>query len=115
MADLERLGCRVVPLEMSVKGLNPLEDFKLLRRFKQAFREERPVVVLSYTIKNNVFGAMAARAVNIPFIPNVTGLGTAFLSGGLLQAVAEGLYRRAYRKLPVIFFQNEDDRALFLK
>lgn len=114
IADLERIGCKFIPLEMSVKGLNPLADLKLLRRFKQIFRCERPDVVLSYTIKNNVFGAMAARAVHVPFIPNVTGLGTAFLSGGLLQAVAEGLYRRAYRKLPIIFFQNEDDRALFL-
>lgn len=114
VTDLEGIGCRFIPLEMSVKGLNPFADLKLLCRFKQAFRRERPDVVLSYTIKNNVFGAMAARAVKVPFIPNVTGLGTAFLSGGLLQAVAEGLCRRAYRKLPIVFFQNEDDRALFL-
>ncbi|OOY02798.1 glycosyltransferase family 4 protein [Thioclava sp. F28-4] len=112
--DLEALGCRFIPLEMSVKGLNPAEDFKLMRRFKRIFRDERPDVVLSYTIKNNIFGAMAAKAVGVPFIPNVTGLGTAFLSGGLLQRVAEMLYRRAFAELPVIFFQNEDDAALFL-
>ena len=112
--NLEQLGCRVVSLEMNVKGLNPLEGPKLLRHFKQAFRRERPDIVLSYTIKNNIFGAMAARAINVPFIPNITGLGTAFLSGRLLQALAEGLYRWAYRGLPIVFFQNEDDRALFL-
>ena len=115
VANLEGIGCGFIPLEMSVQGLNPLADLKLLRRFKEVFGLERPDVVLSYTIKNNVFGAMAARAVNIPFIPNVTGLGTAFLSGGLLEVVAEGLYRRAYRDLPIIFFQNDDDRALFLR
>lgn len=114
VSDLEGLGCRVVPLEMRVKGLNPVEDFELLRRFKRVFRAERPDVVLSYTIKNNIFGAMAARAVGVPFVPNVTGLGTAFLSGGLMQMVAEGLYRRAFRALPVVFFQNEDDRDLFV-
>jgi len=113
-ADLEQLGCRFVPLEMSVKGLNPLEDLKLLRRFKRVFRQERPDAILSYTIKNNIFGALASRSVGLPFIPNVTGLGTAFLSGGLLQGVTEGLYRWAYKGLPIIFFQNEDDRALFL-
>ena len=115
VADLKSIGCRVLPLEMSVKGLNPLQDLKLIRTFKKVFRSERPDVVLSYTIKNNIFGAMAAKACNIPFIPNVTGLGTAFLSGGVLQTVAEGLYRKAFRSLPSVFFQNTDDRDLFLE
>ena len=114
VTDLERLGCRFLPLEMSVKGLNPLQDLKLMRRFKRIFQTEKPDIILSYTIKNNIFGAMAAKAVNTPFIPNVTGLGTAFLSGGILQRVAEGLYRSAFKNLPVIFFQNSDDRDLFI-
>lgn len=112
--ELERLGCRVLPLEMSVKGLNPLEDLKLQRRIGRIFREERPDAVLSYTIKNNIFGARAAKRADLPFLPNVTGLGTAFLSGKLLQTVTEQLYRRSFAALPVVFFQNEDDRALFL-
>lgn len=112
--DLERLGCRVRPLEMSVKGLNPIEDLKLQLRFGRIFREERPDAVLSYTIKNNIFGARAAKPANVPFVPNVTGLGTAFLSGKLLQTVTEQLYRRSFAALPVVFFQNEDDRDLFL-
>lgn len=114
VTDLERLGCRVQPLEMSVKGLNPLEDLRLQRRFARIFRETRPDAVLSYTIKNNVFGARAAKSVGVPFLPNVTGLGTAFLSGKLLQSVTEQLYRRSFAGLPVVFFQNEDDRDLFL-
>tara|TARA_R110002012_G_scaffold243683_2_gene418367 strand:- start:19056 stop:20168 length:1113 start_codon:yes stop_codon:yes gene_type:complete len=113
-AELERIGCRFRPLEMSVKGLNPIEDLKLQRRLKRIFREEQPDAVLSFTIKNNIFGARASRAAGVPFIPNVTGLGTAFLSGGFLQTVAEQLYRRAFAKLPIVFFQNEDDRDLFL-
>lgn len=112
--DLRAMGCRFVPLEMNVKGLNPLHDYKLMQRFKRIFRTEAPDVVLSYTIKNNLFGAMAARACGIPFIPNVTGLGTAFLSGGTLQRIAEFLYRRAFRGLKTVFFQNSDDRDLFI-
>lgn len=108
------MGCRFVPLEMNVKGLNPLHDYRLMQRFKRIFRTEAPDVVLSYTIKNNLFGAMAARACGIPFIPNVTGLGTAFLSGGALQRLAEFLYRRAFRGLKTVFFQNTDDRNLFI-
>jgi glycosyltransferase involved in cell wall biosynthesis len=99
---------------MSVKGLNPLEDLRIQRQFSQIFKSERPDAVLSYTIKNNIFGARAAKQANVPFLPNVTGLGTAFLSGKLLQAVSEQLYRRSFDSLPLVFFQNEDDRDLFL-
>ena len=115
VAALESLGCKVLPLEMSVKGLNPLQDIKLIGRMRRVFRAEKPDAIFSYTIKNNTFGALAARPLGIPFIPNVTGLGTAFLSGGFLKRIAEGLYRRAFRNLGVIFFQNEDDRDLFLE
>lgn len=112
---LQDLGCRVRHLEMSVKGLNPVPNYALLRRFTRLFAELRPDVILSFTIKNNIFGALAAKSAGIPFVPNVTGLGTAFLSGGMLRRVAVALYRTAFRHLPVIFFQNADDRALFLE
>jgi len=111
---LETLGCRVRHLEMSVTGLNPLKDVRFMRRLSQVFRQADPDVILSFTIKNNIFGAMAAKSARVPFVPNVTGLGTAFLSGGLLERVAITLYRGAFRNLPVVFFQNEDDRDLFL-
>ena len=111
---LTALGCRVRHLEMSVKGLNPAADMSLLVRLRRIFAEIRPDVILSYTIKNNIFGAIAAKRLGIPFIPNVTGLGTAFLSSGLLERVAVRLYKTAFRNLPVVFFQNADDRDLFV-
>ncbi|WP_417808833.1 glycosyltransferase family 4 protein [Thioclava sp.] len=113
-AALQALGCRYLPLDMNVKGLNPIDDLRLMARYRRIFRRERPDVVLSYTIKNNLFGALAARMTGTPFLPNVTGLGTAFLSGGALQRLAEGLYRAAFSRLPVVFFQNSDDRDLFV-
>lgn len=113
-AKLAALGCDVRPLAMSVKGLNPLEDLRLERRFAKALRDHAPDVVLSYTIKNNIFGAPAARAAGVPFVPNVTGLGTAFLSGRVLEQVSVQLYRRAFGPLPQVFFQNADDRDLFV-
>jgi glycosyltransferase involved in cell wall biosynthesis len=114
-AELQALGCRVLPLRMSAKGLNPLEGAMMVARLCRVLRREKPDIVLSYTIKNNIFGAFAARLCGVPFVPNVTGLGTAFLSGSLLQKVAELLYRRAFAPLPVIFLQNSDDRDLFVQ
>ncbi|MFN7176513.1 MAG: glycosyltransferase family 4 protein [Thermaurantiacus sp.] len=111
---LAQAGCRFRPLEMDSKGLNPVADLALMRRLKRHFRNERPDVVLSYTIKNNIWGAFAAGDAGLPFIPNVSGLGTAFLSGGPLQKAAELLYSRAFRHLEHVFFQNPEDRDLFL-
>lgn len=113
--DLERLGCRFVPLSMNVNGLNPLQDLGLAIRLRRIFVEQRPDIVLGYTIKNNIFGAFSAKSLGIPFLPNVTGLGTAFLSSGLLRKLVERLYRAAFASLPLVFFQNEDDQNLFLR
>lgn len=111
---LKLLGCAFIPLDMNAKGLNPFDEWKLLGQFKQVFEQQKPDIILSYTIKNNTFGALAAKSLGIPFVPNVSGLGTGFLSGGALQFAVEQLYRRAYRNLPVVLFQNEDDRNLFM-
>ncbi|WP_416898635.1 MAG: glycosyltransferase family 4 protein [Minwuia sp.] len=114
VAELKALGCTFIPFDMKPAGLNPLDGIGLAIRYRRLFRTQRPDIILSYTIKSNIFGAMAARISRIPFLPNVTGLGTAFLAGGLVQSIAERLYRVAFRNLPIIFFQNVDDRALFL-
>lgn len=108
------LGCRVIHLDMNVKGLNPFDDIKLLVNLKKIFRREQPDVVLTYTIKNNIFGALAAKAYNISIIPNITGLGTAFLAGGFLGIIVKILYKNALRKLPCVFFQNVDDYRYFI-
>lgn len=110
---LEEMGCRFLPLPMNPGGLNPIHDLTLLRRIYKVFARERPDAVLGFTIKNNLYGAVVAKRLGTPFIPNVTGLGTAFLSSGALQIVAERLYRSAFRSLPVVFFQNNEDAALF--
>lgn len=107
-------GCDCVHLEMDVEGLSPRRDFALMRRMRRQFRALNPDVILSFTIKNNLFGAIAARPLRIPFVPTVTGLGTAFLSGRILQSLTETLYRVAFRRVPVVVFQNSDDSALFV-
>lgn len=110
---LAEIGCHLLPLEVDRKGLSPIRDGALMLRIRRVLRRERPDLVLSFTIKNNIFGAFAARLAGVPFVPNVTGLGTAFLSGSALQKLVELLYRAAFARAPVVFFQNGDDQALF--
>lgn len=113
--QLESIGCNIVDLTLDRKGLSPIGNFKLFLRMRRVFKQKEPDVVLSYTVKNNIFGALAASSLRIPFIPNITGLGTSFLSGGSLQAFVELLYKFSFRKIRVVFFQNTDDRDHFVR
>ena len=108
------LGCRYVPIRMENKGTNPVKDAALTGRFYRLYRRERPDVVLHYTIKPNIYGGIAARLAGIPSVNNVSGLGTVFLVRNLVSRVALGLYRFAFRFPARVFFQNADDRQLFL-
>jgi glycosyltransferase involved in cell wall biosynthesis len=109
------LGCRYVPIRMENKGTNPVKDAQLTRRFYQVYRRERPDVVLQYTIKPNIYGTLAARIAGIPCVNNVSGLGTVFLIQNFVSRVALGLYRFAFKFPHRVFFQNDDDRQLFLQ
>ncbi|MBC6610906.1 glycosyltransferase family 4 protein [Hymenobacter sp. BT507] len=109
------LGCRFVPILMENKGTNPAKDAQLTQRFYRLYRRERPDVVLHYTIKPNIYGTLAAKLAGIPSVNNVSGLGTVFIVRNLVSRVALGLYRFAFRFPKRVFFQNGDDRQLFLQ
>ncbi|RFP65440.1 glycosyltransferase family 1 protein [Hymenobacter lapidiphilus] len=108
------LGCRFVPILMENKGTNPLKDAALTRRFYQLYKREQPDVVLHYTIKPNIYGTLAARLAGIPSVNNVSGLGTVFIVKNLVSKVALGLYKFAFQFPKRVFFQNDDDRQLFI-
>jgi glycosyltransferase involved in cell wall biosynthesis len=110
---LVAIGCNFRPLAMRNTGLNPFELLTMGWQFRGMIKELRPSVVLSFTIKNNLVGALLSKLYGVPFRPNVTGLGTAFLSGRLLALAATVLYRIAFARLPKVFFQNIDDAQQF--
>ena len=112
---LEAAGCRFIPLPMANKGTRPDQDFGLMRRLAAIYRRERPAVVLHYTIKPNIYGTLAAQLAGVPSINNVSGLGTAFIVQSLVSRVVLALYRLAFRFPATVFFQNPDDRDLFLE
>jgi glycosyltransferase involved in cell wall biosynthesis len=111
---LSELGCHFVPIEMSARGTSPVQDTQLFLAYRRVLRHHRPDVLLGYTIKPNIYGSLAAQALGIPVINNIAGLGITFLKGGLFQAFVRTLYRTALRRSRTVFFQNLDDRTLFL-
>ena len=114
-ARLEENGCTFCPLKMEGSGANPFVELDTIRQLYQAYRKIKPDVVLHYTIKPNLYGSVAAKALGIPCINNVSGLGTAFLSNSVVAQLARRLYRVAFRFPEKVFFQNKDDWQLFLK
>jgi glycosyltransferase involved in cell wall biosynthesis len=113
-ARLKELGCRYIPLPMSNKGTNPASDLWLLMRFWWLFRQEKPHAYLGYTVKPNIYGSIAAHSLGIPVINNIAGLGAVFIKDNLLTQLVKRLYKLALSKSCTVFFQNEDDRVMFV-
>ena len=108
--DVER-----IVIDLSRSGLNPLADLRLLFEYRRILKRLRPVAYLGFTIKPNIYGCLAARSARVPAIANISGLGTVFIKRGLLLAFVAKLYRLALNKAAVVFFQNRDDRQLFIE
>jgi glycosyltransferase involved in cell wall biosynthesis len=112
---LQALGCRYEPMPMDNQGTHLGRDLLLLWRLYRLLRRERPAVYLGYTIKPNVYGSLAARALGIPVVNNISGLGAVFIKDTWLTRLVRHLYRLALSRSARVFFQNEDDRRLFVE
>lgn len=102
-------------------GLNPFHDLLALFRLRRLMRSAAPDLVLTYTVKPNIWGAFAAASLGIPSIAMVTGLGYAFIDTGrtsalqrILRHVLRRLYRAATDRNRKVIFQNPDDRDDFI-
>ena len=113
-SKLSELGATFVNLPMNSSGASVAEDLRLLLRYLAVFREHEPFAYLGFTIKPNIYGSLAARAVGAKVINNVSGLGTVFIKRSLLTRLVTGLYRFSMRRSSTIFFLNRDDLELFV-
>jgi glycosyltransferase involved in cell wall biosynthesis len=110
---LEKLGCQFIETRLERRGTNPLNDLILLLHYIKTIKRINPDMVLTYTIKPNVYGGIASRITRTPYMTNITGLGTAVENSGLIQTVTLNLYRIALRNASCIFFQNEANQKFF--
>lgn len=95
-------------------------NLRTLSALRQIYRTERPDLVHHVSFLPVFLGTLAARRAGVPGIVNaVTGLGHAFMDGGLRRRVLRFSMERAYRIAlargdGVALFQNEEDRRYFL-
>ncbi|MET0180942.1 MAG: glycosyltransferase family 4 protein [Novosphingobium sp.] len=109
-ARLMELGCRFEAIPLDAKGLSPLAELRTFVSLWRLIRRHRPQALLSWTIKANLWSALAARLTGTAAIVNVSGLGIAFDGRGLLRRLAGLLYRVCLARAAMVFFQNETDR-----
>lgn len=111
---IKAIGCSYIGQEFNRRGTNPLADFEQLIGYVELIKKVKPDVVLTYTIKPNVYGGLACQIIGTPYIANITGLGTSIENGGIMQLLTTNLYKFGLRKASCVFFQNSNNRKLFI-
>ena len=112
-SDLQALGLHCIETTIDRRSINPFKDLKLLKTYRSMLNEIQPDLVITYSIKPNIYLGSACRIKGIPYISNIQGMGTAF-EKRLLSLVASGMYRCALRRAKTVFFENEENANFFL-
>ena len=113
-ADFAAMGCRMVETPLDRRDVNPARDLALLRFYRRLIRREKPDLVITYSIKPNIYAGAVCRRLRVPCCANVQGLGTAFERRGLARLVTV-MYRHALRRARTVFFENESNALEFFR
>ncbi len=112
---LTEMGCVYEPCEFDRHGINPLAEIKQYFVYKSLLKKVKPEIVFTYTVKPNIYAGMACASLKIPYVANITGLGTAVENGGLMQKIILCLSAFGLRKAQKVFFQNSSNREFMQK
>jgi galacturonosyltransferase len=110
--DLAMLGCRLIETDFNRRSINPIADMRLYRVYEKILKTEKPDMVITYSIKPNVYAGYACQRLDIPYSVNVQGLGTAFEKQPIA-TVATVMYKMALRKAHTVFFENAVNAEAF--
>lgn len=106
---------RIIETPFERRGTNPVKDIGLFAAYLRILKREKPDVVLTYTIKPNLYGGLACRVRKVPYLCNITGLGAAVEEDGLMSRLLLRFYRIAMKRARCVFFQNAKDRDFMLQ
>ena len=112
--ELKAMGVILVNTPLNRRGMNPDEDLKLLRIYKEILKKLQPDLVITYTIKPNVYGGFVCRQMKISYAANITGLGTTFQNDGMLKKLVTIMYKVGLRKAKTVFFENCENQQVFI-
>lgn len=111
--QLKKMHCALKRIPMERRGVNPIHDFSLMKEYYKTIKRMKPDLVITYTIKPNIYGGLACSILRIPYVVNITGLGTAFQSDNLLKKLVTIMYKAALKKVKAVLFENIENRDIF--
>ena len=111
---LKKMGCKFFDAPVDRRGLNPIKDMELFIYYMELLKKVKPDLVITYTIKPNIYGSLACELLGITYAVNITGLGTAFQKKGALRTLVTTMYKVSLRKAKVVFFENCENRQIFI-
>ncbi len=112
--DFQAMGLRCIETKLDRRSINPFKDLRLLCCYRKILKRERPDLVLTYSIKPNLYGGLACTMQKIPYCTHIQGLGSAFQRRGLSFLVGR-LYKFALGKSRMAFFENRFNADTFLQ
>lgn len=113
--DFIRMGCTFYDVPMALHGINPRTELKLLSLYRKMIKKINPDIVFTYTIKPNIYAGMVCATLKIPYVANITGLGTAIENSGIMQLPMLALYKEGLRRAQKVFFQNQANLDFMLE
>ena len=115
--NLENLGCIVEPVKLNRNSISIAADLLYVCQLITLLVKHRPSLLISYTAKPNIFGAMAAKLIGIRSVSLVTGLGTGFIYKNSIAKsfLFKNLYSFAFYLNRSVIFQNSDDVSDLMK
>ena len=111
--DFKAMGLLCIDTKFDRRSVDPVKDIRLAKAYRAMLDEIAPDIVITYSIKPNIYMGGACKARGIPYFTNVQGLGTAF-EKPLLSSVVTAMYRGALQKARTVFFENEENAQFFL-
>ena len=111
---LKDMGCGFIDVDLERRGTNPIHDLGLFLTYRRILSSVKPDIVLTYTVKPNLYGGLACRMRHIPCLANITGLGTAVENESPAQKMIIWMYRIAFKKVACVFFQNTANYRFFV-
>lgn len=112
---LKKMGCHIYHVAMDRRSINPIKDMRLLISYMGCLKKINPDLVITYTIKPNIYMGILCSMLKIPYAVNITGLGSAFQSEGIFRKIISLLYKIALNKVKVVFFENKGNQEIMIK
>lgn len=109
-----KMGCIIKNTSVDRRGTNPINDLKLLFKYIKIISDINPDLIMTYTIKPNIYGGLASRITNSTILHTVTGLGSVYIQDIWQKNIVVFLNRIAFKKASKIFFLNENNKEYYL-